>query len=49
MELVGEVGHVQSCYDWFGNSVSVSARLVHDLRQTYHRLRNRFGCTQWYS
>jgi hypothetical protein len=22
---------------------------VHGLRQTYHRLRNRFGCTRWYS
>jgi hypothetical protein len=23
--------------------------LVHGLRQTYHRLRNQFGHTQWYS
>jgi hypothetical protein len=22
---------------------------LHGLRQTYHRLRNRLGCTQWYS
>ena len=30
-------------FDPFGDSVSVSARLVHGLCQTYHRLRNRFG------
>jgi hypothetical protein len=22
---------------------------VHGLRQMYHRLRNQFGCTRWYS
>ena len=49
MELLGDVGHVESCFDLFGNSVSVSARWVHDLRQTYHRLRYHFGHTQWYS
>ena len=32
-----------------GDSVSVSARLVHGLRQTYHQLRNHFGRTRWYS
>ena len=25
------------------------ARYVHDLRQTYHRLINHFGCTRWNS
>jgi hypothetical protein len=45
------VGHVESYFgpfgdyvsvDPFGDSVSVHARLVHHLRQTYHRLRNDF-------
>ena len=42
MELLGDVGHVESCFFPFGDSVSVGARKVHGLRQTYHRLRNRF-------
>jgi hypothetical protein len=28
---------------------NLDARLVHGLHQTYHRLRNRFGHTGWYS
>jgi hypothetical protein len=47
MELLGDVVHVESRFGLFGNSVSVGARLVHSLRQTYHRLKNHFGCTQW--
>jgi hypothetical protein len=49
MELVGDVGHVESCFDLFRASVSVSARQVHSLQQTYDRLRNHFECTLWYS
>jgi len=49
MELLGDLGHVESHFFSFGDSVSVGARKVHRLRQTYHRLRNRFGRTQWYS
>jgi hypothetical protein len=49
MELLGDVGHVESHFSLFGDSASVSARYVHDLHQTYHRLRNHFGCTQWNS
>ena len=45
MELLHDVGHVESHFSPFGDSV----RLVHDLRQTYYRLRNRLGCTRWYS
>jgi hypothetical protein len=26
MELLGDVGHMESCFDLFGDSVSVSAR-----------------------
>jgi hypothetical protein len=47
MELLGDVGHMEPCFGLFGNSVSVSARKVHGLRQTYPRLENHFGCTQW--
>jgi hypothetical protein len=36
MELLGDVGHVESCFGLFGDSVSFGARLVHGLRQTYH-------------
>jgi hypothetical protein len=45
MELVGDMGHVESCFGLFGESVSVCARYVHGLREMYHRLRNHFGCT----
>ena len=49
MELLDHVGHVESPFRPFGDSVSVSARYVRGLRQTYHQLRNRFGRTRWYS
>jgi hypothetical protein len=42
MELLGDVGHVESRIGPFGGSVSVSARKVHGLHQTYYMLRNRF-------
>jgi hypothetical protein len=45
MELLGDVGHVESCFGLFGDSVSVSARHVLGLRQTYYRLINHFGRT----
>jgi hypothetical protein len=32
MELLGDVQHVKSHFDPFGNSVSIGARLVHGLR-----------------
>jgi hypothetical protein len=49
MELLGDVGHVESRFDLFGESVSVGARDAHGLRQKHHRLKNRFGCIRWYS
>jgi hypothetical protein len=49
MVLLGDVGHVEYRFGPFGDSVSVVARQVHALRQTYHRLTNRFGHTRWYS
>jgi hypothetical protein len=42
MELLGDVGHVESLFFLFGDNVSVGVRLVHGLRQTYHRLRKSF-------
>jgi hypothetical protein len=45
MELLGDVGHVESHFSPFGDNVSISARHVHGLRQMYHKLRNRFGHT----
>jgi cytochrome b len=47
MELLRDVGHMESCFAPFGDSVSVSARKVHGLRRTYHSLRNHFGHTRW--
>ena len=49
MELLGDVGHVESRFCPFGDGISVSATYVHGLRQKYHRLRNHFGHTRWYS
>jgi hypothetical protein len=49
MELLGDVGLVESCFSLFGDSVTVGARQLDGLRQTYHTLRNRFGRTRWYS
>jgi hypothetical protein len=49
MELLGDVGHMESHFGPFGDSVCVGARYLHGLRQTYHRLRNRFGCIRWFS
>jgi len=48
MEHLGDVGHVESRFRPFGDNVSDRVRLVHGLHQTYHRLRTRFGHTQWY-
>jgi hypothetical protein len=39
MELLGDVGHVKSCFDPFGDSACLSAREVHGLRQMYHRFK----------
>jgi hypothetical protein len=47
MELLGDLGYVESRFGLFANSANLDARLVHGLRRTYHRLRNHFGCTRW--
>jgi hypothetical protein len=49
MELQGDVGHLESRFGPFGDGVSVGARQMHGLLQTYPRVRNRFGRTRRYS
>jgi hypothetical protein len=41
MELLDDVRHVESHFGLFADSASVSARYVHDLHQTYHRLKHK--------
>jgi hypothetical protein len=47
MELVSDVGRVESHFYPFGEIVIISARQVHRLHRTYHRHRNCFGRTRW--
>jgi hypothetical protein len=42
MELVGDLAHVETRFTPFRDGVSVGARKVLGLHQTYHRLRSRF-------
>jgi uncharacterized Fe-S cluster-containing radical SAM superfamily protein len=42
MELLGDLGYVESRFDLFADSVNLGTRLVHGLRRTYHRLRKSF-------
>jgi hypothetical protein len=49
MELLGDVALVESHFGSFRDGVSVRARQVHSLCQMYHRLRNSFGRTRWYT
>jgi hypothetical protein len=49
MELLGDLGHMESRFSPFGDSANLDARLVHGLRRMYHRLENHFGRTQWNS
>jgi hypothetical protein len=49
MELLRDVGHVESPFGPFRDSVSFGARWLHGLRQTYRKLGNRFGHTRWNS
>jgi hypothetical protein len=54
MKLLGDVGHVESHFSPFGDSVNIGpfgysgildVRKVHVLCRMYHRLRNHFGST----
>ena len=46
MVLLGVVSHVEARFDPFGGSVSLGARLVHDLRRMYVGHGNHFGHTR---
>jgi hypothetical protein len=37
MDLLADIGHVESHFNPFGDSSTISARWVHYLCQTYHR------------
>jgi hypothetical protein len=49
MVLLGVEAQVQGRFDLFGDGAHLGTRLVHSLRQMFHRLRNRFGRTRWYT
>jgi hypothetical protein len=38
MELLGDVGNVESDFGPFGDSANLDTQLEHDLRRTYHSL-----------
>jgi hypothetical protein len=42
MDLLGDIGHMESRFNPFGDSGSVNARQVHSLHQTYHRHKKSF-------
>jgi hypothetical protein len=48
MELLDDKAQVEARFGPFGDSANLDGRYVHGLRQTYHWLRNHFGCTRWY-
>jgi hypothetical protein len=45
IELLGDVGHLESYFGPFGDMGSVDARYMLGLHQMYNRLRNPFGHT----
>jgi hypothetical protein len=49
MVLLGDEGQEDAHFILFGDSANLDAKQVHGLCQTYHRLINHFGRTQWYS
>ena len=46
MVLLGDEALVEARFCPFGDSANLDARLVHGLRRTYQKLRNRFGRTR---
>jgi hypothetical protein len=49
MVLEVDEAQVEARFGPFGDRGNLVARQLHGLRQTYHRLSNRFGRTRWYS
>ena len=40
---------VEARFGPLGDSANLDSRKVHGLRRTYHRLKNHFGGTRWFS
>ena len=49
MVLLGDEAQLEAHFGPFGDSANFDVRSVHGLRQIYHSLRYRLGCTRWYS
>jgi hypothetical protein len=49
MGLLGDDAQVEARFGPFGDGATLDARLVHDLRRTYRRLKNCIGGTRWNS
>jgi hypothetical protein len=49
MVLLGDEAQVEARFSLFDDSANLDVRKVHGLCQTYHSLRNHFGCTRWNS
>jgi hypothetical protein len=49
MVPLADEAQVEARFGPFGDSANLDARLVHGLRQMYHRLKNHFGRTRWNS
>jgi hypothetical protein len=49
MVILGYEAQLEAHFGPFGDNANLDARKVHGLRQAYHRLKNRFGRTRWYS
>ena len=45
MVLLGDEAQLEARFGLFADSANLDKRLVHGLRQTYHRLRYRLGRT----
>jgi hypothetical protein len=49
MVLRVDEAQLEARFGPFGDRADLDARLVHGLRQMYHRLKNHFGRTRWHS
>jgi hypothetical protein len=49
MKFLDDEAQVEARFGPFRDSANLDARYAIGLRRTYHRVRNHFRCTQWYS
>jgi hypothetical protein len=42
---LGDMGQMKAHFGPFANNVNLDTRYVYGLHETYHRLKNNFGCT----